>query len=368
MNQWGIVYGESELIGYRGTQNGWKQVSVTPTDLFGPGDIDISLEEGINTPPKIFATDLARKQRALLLDPNPRFSDIKFGKVEDITFTSHDGRKVRGGLYYPPDYVRGKRYPFVIQTHDWVPGRFWIRGAPFATGFAAQPLAARDIVVLQIEEESATATMADEILREESNYEGAIDYLAEIGLIDRHHVGIVAFSQTGGGVAYTLTHSTYEFVTASLDSTADYGYFYYLAQRNTDLENYYGGVPWVANVLAEWVKTCPGFNLGKVRAAVRLQANGPQDLTFIWEWFVGLHRINKPVELIYLPAAAHNVVKPSEQLISQQGNLDWFCFWLKDEEDPNPTKKEQYFRWRELRKLQEQNARQPQQANPPSVH
>ena len=37
-------------------------------------------------------------------------------------------------------------------------------------------------------------------------------------------------------------------------------------------------------------------------------------------------------------------------------------------QDPDPAKKEQYVRWRELRKLQEQNAQQPQQANPPSVH
>jgi hypothetical protein len=34
-------------------------------------------------------------------------------------------------------------------------------------------------------------------------------------------------------------------------------------------------------------------------------------------------------------------------------NLDWFRFWLKGEEDPDPAKAEQYARWRELRKLQE---------------
>jgi hypothetical protein len=34
-----------------------------------------------------------------------------------------------------------------------------------------------------------------------------------------------------------------------------------------------------------------------------------------------------------------------ERLTSHQGNVDWFCFWLKNEEDPA--------RWRELRKLQD---------------
>jgi len=34
--------------------------------------------------------------------------------------------------------------------------------------------------------------------------------------------------------------------------------------------------------------------------------------------------------------------------------VDWFRFWLKEEEDPDPGKAEQYARWRELRKLQKE--------------
>jgi hypothetical protein len=35
--------------------------------------------------------------------------------------------------------------------------------------------------------------------------------------------------------------------------------------------------------------------------------------------------------------------------------LEWLDFWLRDKEDPDPAKAEQYKRWRELRKLQEAN-------------
>jgi len=42
--------------------------------------------------------------------------------------------------------------------------------------------------------------------------------------------------------------------------------------------------------------------------------------------------------------------------------VDWLCFWLKDEEDPDPAKVDQYKRWHELRKLQEKSkATQPKQ-------
>jgi len=40
---------------------------------------------------------------------------------------------------------------------------------------------------------------------------------------------------------------------------------------------------------------------------------------------------------------------------SQGGSVDWFRFWLQDYEDPDPAKKEQYERWRGLKKMQEEN-------------
>jgi hypothetical protein len=35
-------------------------------------------------------------------------------------------------------------------------------------------------------------------------------------------------------------------------------------------------------------------------------------------------------------------------MASQQGDVDWFSFWLKGEEDSDPTKKEQYKNWENL--------------------
>jgi hypothetical protein len=67
--------------------------------------------------------------------------------------------------------------------------------------------------------------------------------------------------------------------------------------------------------------------------------------------FSGLTRLKKPVDLIYIPDSPHLLVKPWHRLTSQEGNVDWFCFWLKSEEDPAPTKSEQYVRWRKLRDL-----------------
>jgi hypothetical protein len=71
-----------------------------------------------------------------------------------------------------------------------------------------------------------------------------------------------------------------------------------------------------------------------------------------WEWYPKLVMLDRPVDLVYLPDGTHLLVKPWERLTSQQGNVDWFCFWLKGEEDSDPAKADQYVRWRELRNMQ----------------
>jgi len=51
----------------------------------------------------------------------------------------------------------------------------------------------------------------------------------------------------------------------------------------------------------------------------------------------------------------HPLTNPAQRLVSQGGTVDWFDFWLNGHEDPDPAKAEQYARWRELKKLQQQN-------------
>src|SRR5713226_787284 len=98
-----------------------------------------------------------------------------------------------------------------------------------------------------------------------------------------------------------------------------------------------------------WMEGSPGFLLDRVSAALRIQAMGPGSLVGEWEWFGGLTRLHMPVELVYMPVGTHILEKPRDRMVSQQGDVDWFVFWLKNEEDADPSKADQYVRWRKLR-------------------
>jgi len=47
-------------------------------------------------------------------------------------------------------------------------------------------------------------------------------------------------------------------------------------------------------------------------------------------------------------------VQPAQRFLSQQMTVDWFGFWLKGFEEPDPEKTAQYRRWRELRRLRDE--------------
>ncbi len=59
----------------------------------------------------------------------------------------------------------------------------------------------------------------------------------------------------------------------------------------------------------------------------------------------------------------HVLTNPAVRMASQGGSVDWFRFWLQNYEDPDPAKKEQYIRWRELRKMQQENDAKAKAAN-----
>ena len=350
-----VSYGE--LLAFQKGAAGWSEVEFPRSGLEHNNRIAITLEEDMNSRPKLFVEDLHTKRTSLLLDFNPEFENLHFGHVQDVSFQASDGHKVRAGLYLPPTYTEGTRYPLVIQTHGWDPQRFWIDG-PFTTAFAAQPLAGRGFVVLQLDEDLSRLSTSQEASYETAAYEGGIDYLDHLGMIDRDRVGIVAFSRTGLGVTFALTHSKYHFAAANIAGSGDDGYFSYLSTLTSfpgvtdDFESINGGSPFGAG-LASWLKNS-SFNLTRVTTPIREEAHGASIL-LEWEWFAGLSRLGKPVELIEIPYGEHVLVKPWERIVSQQGTVDWFSFWLQGYEDPNPGKSEQYVRWRKLRKLQQQN-------------
>jgi hypothetical protein len=320
----------------------------------------LEIRQSLNEPPVLFAVDAVSGRERKLLDLNPWLTTKQLGKVESITWQSKDGRSWSGGIYYPPGYQTGVRYPAVLQTHGFDEHRFSLYGA--ARNFAAQALAARDILVLQIAENTRDAFGVDEWRAAQAGYEAAVDHLDQLGLIDRSRVGIHGWSRTGPYMGYTLTQSSYRFAAGVFTETADYGWWYVMLRGARPLS----GSPYDASPfgpgLDAWRAMAPSFNLDRVNTPMLMSG----EVASVWDWYVGLRQLGKPVEYWALPNPSHDVFKASHRLAMNQRVVDWFGFWLKGEEDAKPEKSAQYERWRALRGkelTQLSQARQRERAN-----
>jgi dipeptidyl aminopeptidase/acylaminoacyl peptidase len=335
---------------YRRRAGEWEDVSISAV---GASDRrpTLSLVQDMNTAPVLWLTDLSgRKNR--LLDLNPQFAQLCFGHEQEFAWKATDGHQVRGGLYLPPDYETDRRYPLVIQTHGFDPGQFWIDG-PWGSAFAAQPLAARDIVVLQMNYDHVGGHTPEEAPRAMAAIDGAIDFLDKQGIIDPNRVGIIGFSRTVYHVAYTLTHSNHHFVAATLADGFDGDYFQTIAfpvTEGSDAVAVNGGPPYGVS-LEKWLEHSPLFSIAAITSPIRLECYGMDSVLGLWSWYSLLSQKGMPVDMVVLPHAPHLLAKPWERIVSQQGNVDWFSFWLKGEEISPLEKRTQYARWQSLRSL-----------------
>ncbi|MFP5227306.1 MAG: hypothetical protein ACLGXA_06720 [Acidobacteriota bacterium] len=334
---------------YRRSGDIWRAVAGTAAALRHRRPL-LTIVEDLNQPPRLWLSGADGERQVMVLDPNPQFRQLCFGRERKIEWKASDGRTLQGGLYLPPDYTPGRRYPLVLQTHAFEPHRFRIDG-PWHSGYAGQALAAREMIVLQLANQRTAVGTPKEAPLAMAAYESAIDHLASQGLIDSSRVGVLGFSRSVYRVSYTLTHSNFRFRAAVLEDGVDGSYFQAAvapAYEGPDAASLNGASPW-GNGLRRWMEHSPLFNIDRITCPIRLEAYGMSSLLAMWPWYSLLTEREMPADLILLPDAPHEIVKPWERLVAQQGNVDWFAFWLAGQEDASPIKAEQYARWHRYR-------------------
>jgi hypothetical protein len=345
---------------YQKTKEGWTlEQQKEVTDEVQP-KIKLYIHQDINEPPTLWAAEPSVGLAKEVWDPNPQLASLQLGRASAYTWKDSTGYEWRAGLVLPPNFVKGHRYPLVIQTHGFSNEHEFLVDGSYTTGYAARALAAAGIIVLQMEDRADrhTRPAQQEALLTVDGIKSSINRLDRDGLIDPSRVGIIGFSRAAWYVESALIHVPQLFRAATLIDGVDQSYMTEMLfapgfpEVSVEEEAANGGKPYGPGIQS-WVKNAAGFNLDKVQAPVRIEALGISSVLQEWEIYSSLFQQGKPVDLIFIPEAQHILQKPQQRYASQQGNVDWFRFWLQGYEDTDPTKKNQYKRWEHLRELQD---------------
>ena len=343
-----------ENIYFKVAKNGsWHAVTgeeVAPLEVF--------LKEGRNAPPELYYRRKSDARARVLWNLNPQLRHVALARERLVTWQWSKGHSITGGLYYPPSYQRDRRYPLVIQTHGFDPGLFAYWGA-YPSSDAAQPLAARGIFVLQVNDTSLRLQekpengQLEEVRRAVKIYRTAIAYLAGKGLIDPRRVGIIGFSHTCFFVDWALTHDPHLFAAASVTEGGDGSPMQYMLSMMGSVitQSLYGGPPF-GRTLKNWVKRAPIFHVNRVRTPLLLVIPHPKVTTlFEWEWLHGLRELRKPVQMLVLDGRIkdlHTMQVPMSIAVASGESVDWFDFWLNGQEPRGPATRSEYRHWERL--------------------
>jgi dienelactone hydrolase len=329
----------------------------------------LRVQERLNQPPDIVAVG-PTGTTVRLTELNPQFSASRWGTMREYAWHDAKGRPWNGGLMVPADFDPGVRHALVIQPYGFSPTRFYRDGSNladgFTSGFPGRAFLRENILVLAFPINATSGGPTDDPGKRVAFADGvraAIEALVSEGWVDRERVGILGWSATGERVLNLVTFSDAPIAAATLldgDSNTLYSMAITYAVRDgiqAQKERANEGGPY-GESRERWIRNDPSLHTDCIRAALRIESYGPE-VHNNWDIYALLRRQYRPVEMIMVPGGAHALSRPSERMMSLQGNVDWFRFWLKGEKRselviPDETAASlasQYARWDQMASL-----------------
>lgn len=364
---------------------GWREVAQAPPSAPPTSAWTLSVRESLNEPPDVVAEGPAGRT-VRLTTLNPQFDAATWGVMKPYTWRDAKGREWRGGLMAGEGAHGSKRLPLIIETYAFSPDNFYLQGPNKSSrsgtsGFAGRAFMREGFLVLAMgKSPHNVALKRDQSLFRMFNegVRGAVDALVKEGRVDPARVGIIGWSTTGERVLNLVTFSDLPIRAATLaDGDANTLFFYSLTYGFLDsawgwFENMNEGLPFGPR-RANWLRNDPALNTDCVNTALRIESYGVP-IYSNYDIYALLRRQYKPVEMVLIPGGTHSLSMPSERMISLQGNLDWYRFWLKGEARTEPilvgetaaSLQAQYDAWRQMESMKAANDKLPRCEREPS--
>jgi len=321
----------------------------------------VCARETATQPRQIVAITPATGAVRVLFDPNPEIANLRFGKVERLTARAHDGAPVFGDLVLPPGHRPGERHPLVVVQYS---SRGFLRGG---TGdeYPVHALAARGYAVLTYQRPRPAGYGADAQTRYAihrnnvkgwadrrrvlSGLEALVDRAITGGAVDPAALGITGLSDGAATVYWALINARrYKaaVVSGCCEDPSTANFSLGLAFRHDARQ--WGYPPPGPDDEAFWSPASITRNATRIEAPLLIQTADRQ-YRMALDSVTALMDAGKPVEMYVFPDEYHVKWQPAHRLAIYNRVIDWFDFWLRGREDPDPAKAAQYARWRAMR-------------------
>jgi dipeptidyl aminopeptidase/acylaminoacyl peptidase len=285
-------------------------------------------------PAELFVADSGTRGARMISDHNPELREVKLAKQGVMTWKAPDGLEISGVLTYPLEYVRGRRYPLVLQVHGGPEG-VSLNGWTSSALYPVQLLAARGFVVLQPNYRGSQgrgvayskADHDDLGGKEFDDILAGIDLLADGGVVDAQRVGTGGWSYGGYLSAWAATRHSERFAASIVAA----GLTNWIAfSGTTDIPHEMALVHWDSWWYDEpelhWQRS-PLAHLDKSRTPTLIVHGTADDRVHpeqSLELYTALRLKKVPTQLVFYPREPHGLNERAHQLDFVTRVLDWF--------------------------------------------
>jgi len=322
----------------------------------------VCLREDPRHPAEIVTFQDGARVEVVLTDLNPQVKEWSIPSVELVEWVDSLGNPGYGFLYKPVGFKEGVRYPMIVLPYYDAPYSFdgasvvaneYPTYAFTSHGFAVlRPdtvLYSRKLYWNPDTRPSATQKMLEGNL---ANVLAGIQAVADKGIADKDRIGIAGLSYGARMVSYDISHSNL-FKAASLPTIApseDATWIYYAQSQSIhDLMSHDDQGRLVHSTEAVRIKEAAVTRWADAVKTPLLVDASDAEMAGSVQAVVALRERGKAVEFKVFPDAMHFKKWPRQIASVWQLNADWFDFWLRGVKDPDPTKREQYERWENLK-------------------
>lgn len=283
--------------------------------------------------PEVFVSSTQKFQPKRLTDVNADFPKLPMGKTIVVTWKAKDGREIEGLLTYPVNYVKGKRYPLIVNIHGGPAGVFTEGYTASGSIYPLQAFAQEGYAILRPNPRGSGGYGA-EFRRANINDWGfgdfdddmaGVDKTIELGVAHPDSLVICGWSYGGYMTSFAVT-KTMRFKAASVGAgVTNLVSFTGTSDIPSFLPSYFDGEFW--DRVDTYKKHSAVFNIKGVTTPTQV-IHGLSDVRVPpsqgYEFYNALKRQGCPTEMIVYPRTPHGPREPKFIQDIGQRMIDWF--------------------------------------------
>jgi dipeptidyl aminopeptidase/acylaminoacyl peptidase len=287
--------------------------------------------------PEVFASASTKLEPKKLSDANRDFPKLAMGKTEVITWKSKDGKEIEGLVTYPVNYVKGRKYPLILNIHGGPAGVFMQNFTAAGSVYPLQAFAQAGYAILRPNPRGSSgygaafrqANMNDWGFGDYEDDQAGVDKLIELGVAHPDSLVICGWSYGGYMTSFTVT-KTNRFKAASLGApVTNLMSFNGTADIPSFIPDYFGGEFW--DRMEVYQKHSAMFNIKNVKTPSQI-IHGERDIRVPpaqgYEFYAAMKRLGVPTEMVTYPRTPHGPQEP--KFIQDIGErvIAWFDKYL----------------------------------------